>query len=380
MADTEQTDVTALTVQLLTAYLSNNSVAHTDLADLVRSTKAALIEEKAPAPVEADASVVIPAVSVRKSLASPDHILSLIDGKAYKTLKRHLSTHGLTPGSYRERFGLPASYPMVAPGFAAQRREIAERIGLGRRSGGAADSAVAAPVSVAQPVAEPVEVVAPSKSTAKKPAAPRNSKAAFTGKPKVAKVTTGAEKAGESEAVSVLSSDVETVVPKKPVATKKPAVPKKAASAAPAASIVTAKAPKATKSGSAFVPIPADGAVDAPGKTSAQVAPTTDAKVSAEPAPARPAAKAPAKSAGKAKALAPASGSAPTTDAPPRKAKAGRDKLTLFREVAEQSRVRDEAKKAPAKAATKAKVAPPAEKAPAEQVALEATVPATPDS
>ena len=76
-----------------------------------------------------------PAVSVRKSLSSPDHIISLIDGKPYKTLRRHLSRHGLTAEQYRERFGLKADYPMVAPAYAETRRDLAKKIGLGRKSG-----------------------------------------------------------------------------------------------------------------------------------------------------------------------------------------------------------------------------------------------------
>ncbi len=74
-----------------------------------------------------------PAVSVRKSLANPEHLISLIDGKPYKTLKRHLTRHGLTPETYRNRYNLPPGYPMVAPAFAEKRRAIAEAIGLGRR-------------------------------------------------------------------------------------------------------------------------------------------------------------------------------------------------------------------------------------------------------
>lgn len=134
MTDIEQPAVTALVVQLLSAYLANNKVAHTDVPDLVRMTKAALIEPNSPAQVEEDAPVYLPAVTARKSLASPNHILSLIDGKPYKALKRHLAKHGLTPASYRDRYRLPPTYPMVAPDFAAARRAIAEKIGLGRRA------------------------------------------------------------------------------------------------------------------------------------------------------------------------------------------------------------------------------------------------------
>jgi len=74
-----------------------------------------------------------PATTVRKSLASKDHIISLIDGKPYKTLRRHLATHGLTPAEYRARYGLKADYPMVAPNYSEARRSMAQKIGLGRK-------------------------------------------------------------------------------------------------------------------------------------------------------------------------------------------------------------------------------------------------------
>jgi predicted transcriptional regulator len=87
-----------------------------------------------------------PAVSVRKSLASKDHIISLIDGKPYRTLRRHLAGHGLTPEQYRERYKLPADYPMVAQSYSEKRREMARNIGLGRKS-----TAEAKPVPAAAP-------------------------------------------------------------------------------------------------------------------------------------------------------------------------------------------------------------------------------------
>jgi len=74
-----------------------------------------------------------PAVSVRKSLASKDHIISMIDGKPYKTLRRHLSANGLTPEEYRARYNLKADYPMVAENYSTSRREMAKKIGLGRK-------------------------------------------------------------------------------------------------------------------------------------------------------------------------------------------------------------------------------------------------------
>ena len=76
-----------------------------------------------------------PAVSARKSLASKDHIISMIDGKPYKTLRRHLATNGMTPPEYRERYGLKADYPMVAENYSESRRAMAKKIGLGRKPG-----------------------------------------------------------------------------------------------------------------------------------------------------------------------------------------------------------------------------------------------------
>lgn len=76
-----------------------------------------------------------PAVSVRKSLADPNFIVSMIDGKPYRTLKRHLAANGLTPDEYRQRYGLKDSYPMTAPGYSDARREVAKKLGLGRNAG-----------------------------------------------------------------------------------------------------------------------------------------------------------------------------------------------------------------------------------------------------
>jgi predicted transcriptional regulator len=83
---------------------------------------------------DADPSAVhVAAVTARKSLASKDHIISMIDGRAYKTLRRHLSTHGLTPADYRQRYNLKADYPMVAPSYSEVRRAMAVKIGLGNK-------------------------------------------------------------------------------------------------------------------------------------------------------------------------------------------------------------------------------------------------------
>lgn len=173
MADNENTDVTALTVQLLSAFVSNNTVSSESLADLIKSTRAALTDDISPPAPPAEPEHV-PAVSIRKSLASNQHIISLIDGKPYKTLKRHLSSHGLSEKEYRERYGLPASYPMVAPAYSAARRAVAERLGLGRKRPEVASSAATAPAEESpakrgrgRPKAAPKAEAAP-KSTRRK--------------------------------------------------------------------------------------------------------------------------------------------------------------------------------------------------------------------
>ena len=88
-----------------------------------------------PAALAEPAGDFTPAVTARKSLASKDHIISMIDGKPYKTLRRHLATHGLTPAEYRERYGLKPDYPMVAENYSESRRAMAKKIGLGRKPG-----------------------------------------------------------------------------------------------------------------------------------------------------------------------------------------------------------------------------------------------------
>lgn len=141
MNDQPQASLTELTVDLLAAFVSNNSVGSKDLPELIASTHAALAaletggEAEPVAPAAAAEPEYPPAVSVRKSLGKREHILSMIDGKPYKTLKRHLSRHGMTPAQYRERYKLPADYPMVAPAYSEARREVAKRLGLGRKAG-----------------------------------------------------------------------------------------------------------------------------------------------------------------------------------------------------------------------------------------------------
>ena len=175
MADENNTDITALTVQLLSAFVSKNSVPSESLAELIKTTRAALTEDLA-APARDVAPDHVPAVSVRKSIASPDHIISLIDGKPYKTLKRHLATNGLTPEQYRERYKLPKSYPLVAPNYSDARRAVAERLGLGRKT--AAGPATATAPSPARPAPAAKAIVAPTPANADAPKAAKRPAAA----------------------------------------------------------------------------------------------------------------------------------------------------------------------------------------------------------
>ncbi len=119
-----------LTSDIVSAYVSHNNVRAADLAVLIASVHASLSGLSQPAaPLEEDHKVT--AAQIRKSV-TPDHITSFLDGKQYKSLKRHLSSQGYTPDEYRKKFGLPFDYPMVAASYAAARSELAKSSGLGQ--------------------------------------------------------------------------------------------------------------------------------------------------------------------------------------------------------------------------------------------------------
>lgn len=135
--ETDEQDMTetliTLTSDVVAAHVSNNSVAVDDVPGLIEKVFGALSglgkgAAEAATPPE-------PAVSIRSSV-KPDYVVCLDCGKKMKMLKRHLSTdHGLTTDEYRQRWGLPADYPLVAPNYAERRRELAKKIGLGRKPG-----------------------------------------------------------------------------------------------------------------------------------------------------------------------------------------------------------------------------------------------------
>lgn len=121
-----------LTADIVAAFVQNNAVPVTGLPDLISSVNTALAALGKPDVVEQPAST--PAVNPKRSVF-PDHIISLEDGRKFKSMKRHLGLLGMTPDEYRKKWGLPSDYPMVAPSYAARRSELAKTIGLRRKAG-----------------------------------------------------------------------------------------------------------------------------------------------------------------------------------------------------------------------------------------------------
>ena len=224
MAEADQPDLTTLTVNLLSAYFASNTVDSATLPGMIQTTHDALKQLSAPPPAEVVAEEFVPAVSVRKSLGSPEHILSLIDGRPYKTLTRHLGSNGLTPAEYRERYKLPKDYPMVAKSYSEHRREVAQRLGLGRKIK-AAD--VVAPSSPPPETAEAPPEAIPTVAAKAKPAVRAASKT---------KVKTTPKKAPAKKALAARAQPtVLEPTPTAPVSAKSAAKPRRTKTPTPAA-------------------------------------------------------------------------------------------------------------------------------------------------
>ena len=132
MSDGGSASYIALTAEIVSAYVSNNSVPAGDLPGLISQVHSALSRVSTGA-VEVTSDPLKPAVPVKKSV-HPDFIVCLEDGKKFKSLKRHLRTqYEMTPEQYREKWALPADYPMVAPNYAAARSQLAKQMGLGQQ-------------------------------------------------------------------------------------------------------------------------------------------------------------------------------------------------------------------------------------------------------
>ena len=121
-----------LTAEIVSAYVSNNTVPAAEIPGLINQVHAALSRVSGKS-VEGPAEPLKPAVSVKKSI-TPEYLVCLEDGKKFKSLKRHLRTqYSLTPEQYREKWGLSTDYPMVAPNYAAARSQLAKQMGLGQQ-------------------------------------------------------------------------------------------------------------------------------------------------------------------------------------------------------------------------------------------------------
>jgi predicted transcriptional regulator len=148
MTDNTEINLTPLTADIVAAYVAHNALGADKLAELIGSVHAALSKASTQA-VEPEKVELIPAVSVKKSVTQ-DYLICLEDGKKFKSLKRHLKTHyDLSPEEYREKWGLPRDYPMVAPAYAAARSNLAKSMGLGQRNGVNGAPALAAPAAKA---------------------------------------------------------------------------------------------------------------------------------------------------------------------------------------------------------------------------------------
>ena len=132
MDDASNADFIGLTAEIVSAYVSNNTVASSDIPALISQVHSALLRVSS-GQGEAASEPLKPAVPVKRSI-NPDFIVCLEDGKKFKSLKRHLRTqYGMTPEQYREKWSLPADYPMVAPNYAAARSRLAKQMGLGQQ-------------------------------------------------------------------------------------------------------------------------------------------------------------------------------------------------------------------------------------------------------
>ena len=130
--ETSQDSTLSLTAAIVGAYVSKNSLPSAALTDLIGRVHQSLTGLSSGQKVEAPAPLV-PAVPIKKSV-TPDYIISLEDGRKFKSMKRYLGLRNMTPAEYRAKWGLPKDYPIVAPNYAIQRSELAKKLGLGRKA------------------------------------------------------------------------------------------------------------------------------------------------------------------------------------------------------------------------------------------------------
>ena len=148
--ESTQFDLTSLTTDIVSAYVANNALTSEKIPELISSVYGALSRASRQA-VEPEPVELKPAVAIKKSV-TPEYIICLEDGQKFKSLKRHLKSHyDMSPEGYREKWGLPRDYPMVAPSYAAARSDLAKNMGLGRRGSAVVAAKPEAPVVLEKP-------------------------------------------------------------------------------------------------------------------------------------------------------------------------------------------------------------------------------------
>jgi MucR family transcriptional regulator, transcriptional regulator of exopolysaccharide biosynthesis len=150
---TTELNLTGLTADIVSAYVAHNALTGDKLPDLIGSVYGALSRASVQ-DVELEKVELKPAVAIKKSV-TPEYIICLEDGQKFRSLKRHLKTYyDMSPDEYREKWGLPHDYPMVAPSYAAARSDLAKNMGLGRRGTAVAGTQPEAPAKV-EPAEKP---------------------------------------------------------------------------------------------------------------------------------------------------------------------------------------------------------------------------------
>ncbi len=145
--DSSEFNLTSLAADIVSAYVAHNAITSDKLPEFISSVHGALSRASVQG-VEPEKVELKPAVAIKKSV-TPEYIICLEDGQKFKSLKRHLKTHyDMSPEDYREKWGLPHDYPMVAPSYAAARSDLAKNMGLGRRAAAAAADEAKAPAPI----------------------------------------------------------------------------------------------------------------------------------------------------------------------------------------------------------------------------------------
>ncbi|WP_437872044.1 MucR family transcriptional regulator [Methylorubrum extorquens] len=133
MEDNTSPDLLMMTADIVAAFVSNNSVPASELPSLLVQVHGAFVSLSEPPAAEAGSEIEKPTPAQIKKSITPDALISFVDGKPYRTLKRHLSVHGLSIDEYRTRYGLPIDYPAVAANYSAARSALAKQLGLGNQ-------------------------------------------------------------------------------------------------------------------------------------------------------------------------------------------------------------------------------------------------------